>query len=279
MQREREALGLRLRQIRTDANLSGRALAAQLGCSQAKVSKLETGAQTPTRADLEKWCTTLNRSAELPELLRRLTALETLYAEYEHTLKAGMDSVQSSIADLEQRAHTIRAFDAALIPGLLQTPDYARARITEGAAFFGIDVGDVDAAVAERMRRQAILYDSKKRFHFVITEATVTYRTAAPDVMAAQIDRLISASAGRNVRLGVIPFDARPGYAPIHGFWVHDDRLVRIETMGAQITLTQADEIRLYRKAFDRLATSALHGGEARRFLTRLAERLASNGH
>lgn len=273
VQREREALGLRLRQLRQDADLSGRALAALLGWSQSKVSKLETAAQTPTRADIETWCRALHRTAEIPELIRRLNALETLYAEYQRLIAAGMDTVQTSIGDLEQRAHTLRSFDPALIPGLLQTPDYARTRIMEGAAFFGVNA-DADAAVAERMRRQEILYDSKKRLHFVITEAVLTYRTAAADVMAAQIDRLLSVSAIRSVRLGIIPFDVRPGYAPMHAFWIHDERLVRVETMGAQLTLTQAEEIRTYRRAFDALAASAVHGGDARRLLTRIAGRL-----
>lgn len=278
VQREREALGLRLRQLRQEANLSGRALAALLGdgWSQSKVSKIEGAKQTPTRADIEAWCGALRRRAEIPELIRRLTALETLYAEHQRLLAAGMDAHQASIGDLEQRAQTIRVFDPGLIPGLLQTADYARTRIVEGAAFFGIEA-DADAAVAQRMARQAILYDSKKRLHFILTEAALTYRLAPADVMAAQIDRLVSVSAVRSVRLGVIPFDVRPGYAPMHGFWIHDDRLVRVETIGAQLTLTQAEEIRTYRRAFDALAASALHGAEARRLLARIGERLTDS--
>lgn len=275
VQRQREALGLRFRQLRKDAELSGRALAARLGWPQSKVSKIETGRQSPTRADINAWCAALSRPQEAPDLLRQLRALETLYSEYQQRLRAGMDAAQRPIADIEARATTVRAFDPALVPGLLQTPDYARARITESAAFFGVDP-ELDEAIARRMQRQAVLYESKRRFHFVLTEAVITYRTAPPDVMAAQIDRLIAASSVRTVRLGIIPFSATPQYAPMHNFRIYDDELARVETVAAALTLTHAEEIATYRRAFDVLAASAVHGGEARRLLTRAAERLDS---
>lgn len=275
VQREREALGLRLRQLRKDAGLSGRALAGRLSWPQSKISKLETGRQTPTRADLQTWCTALDTTGELADLIRQLNALETLYGEYRQELRAGLDAMQRTVSDTEQRAHTIRAFDPALIPGLLQTPDYARTRIVEAAGFFGIGT-DVDAVVAERMARQALLYDSKRRFHFVITEAALRYAVAPPDVMLAQVDRLISIASLRTVRLGIVGFDARPGYAPMHGWWIYDDEMVRVETILAALTLTQPDEIAMYRRAFDLLAASAVHGAEARRLLTQAADRLAA---
>lgn len=275
MQRQREALGQRFRQLRKDAELSGRALATRLGWPQSKISKIETGRQSPTRADIDAWCTALSRPQEAPDLLRQLRALETLYSEYQQRLRAGMDAAQRPIADIEARATTVRAFDPALVPGLLQTPDYARARITESATFFGLPP-ELDEAIAQRMQRQTVLYDSKRRFHFVLTEAVITYRTASPDVMAAQIDRLATVSALRNVRLGIIPFSAHPGYAPMHNFRIYDDELARIETVAAALTLTHADEIATYRRAFDLLASSAMHGPEARRMLTEASGRLAA---
>src|SRR6266498_5415335 len=92
-----------------------------------------------------------------------------------------------------------------VVPGLLQTAEYARARFAQGVRLHKVP-DDVDEAVRLRVQRQEILYRPDKRFHFVLTEAALRNRLCPVDVMLAQLDRLVALSALRNVRLGIIPF-------------------------------------------------------------------------
>ena len=66
---------------------------------------------------------------------------------------------------------------------------------------------DIDDAVRARMQRQELLYRRDKRFHFVLTEATLRYRRSSLEVQLAQLDRLMSFSALPNVKLGIIGFE------------------------------------------------------------------------
>ncbi|MEU0375214.1 Scr1 family TA system antitoxin-like transcriptional regulator [Streptomyces sp. NPDC006283] len=71
-----------------------------------------------------------------------------------------------------------------------------------------------------------------------------------------------------SVRLGIVPFGFRLPVTPLHGFWLFDDRVIMVETFAAEMRLTQPEELRLYRGVFDRLATMARYGADARRLLT-----------
>jgi hypothetical protein len=135
---------------------------------------------------------------------------------------------------------------------------------------------DVDGAVRVRLQRQEILYRPDKRFHFLLTEAVLRYRLCPVEVMLAQLDRLVALSAMRNVRLGVIPFEAPYAVAPAHGFWLLDEDLVIVETFSAELNLAQPPEIALYSTIFDRLAAIASYGRDARAVITRVIEELSS---
>jgi uncharacterized protein DUF5753 len=89
-----------------------------------------------------------------------------------------------------------------LIPGLLQTPEYARYRALEAVRLHGADPDGVEAVVAARMRRQEVLYDTTKPFTFVITEAALRYLLCPQSAMLAQLDRLATVSDFGNVSLG-----------------------------------------------------------------------------
>jgi len=273
LRQEREALGLRLRELRRDARLTGQGLADRLGWPQSKVSKIETGRQSPTETDLEAWTQAVARADAYPDLVASLRTLETMYAEWRRQLRTGLRRRQQSIGDLEAETALLRGFQTMFVPGLLQTPEYARALMTDSMEFHEV-TNDLDEAIAARMRRQDVLYRSGKLFHFVITEAVMRYRFCPADVLAAQLDRLVSVSGLRNVRFGVIPFDARYGFVPHHGFVMYDRRLVLVETIAAELSLTQPQEITKYEKAFNGLAASAVYDGDARRLIVKVLDEL-----
>jgi hypothetical protein len=191
--------------------------------------------------------------------------------------RTGQRAMQETIAETEGESEFVRNFENVFVPGLLQTPEYARYRLAESLEEIGA-ADDIDEAVAARMQRQQVLYRPGKRFHFVITEAVLRYRLCPPEVLAGQLDRLVSLSTLSTIRFGVIPFERQLPVAPVHGFYLYDDRVVQVEHLTAELKLTQPSEIATYVRFFGQLAEVARYAAEARAVITRaLADLLASS--
>jgi transcriptional regulator with XRE-family HTH domain len=276
VQEARRALGLRLRELRKQAGITGQQLAESLSWPPSKVSKLENGRQTPTDDDVRLWTGETHSTEETEALLASLHTLELQHAEWRRLFQAGLHPHQVELAELDERTRLFRAFEPTVVPGLLQTAEYARARFAEGIRVFHVP-NDIDAAVRGRMQRQDMLYRSDKRFHFILTEAALRYRLCDVNVLLAQLDRLVSLSAVRTVRLGIIGFHARPVVAPWHGFWLLDNERVVIETYSAELNLAQPQEIALYSSIFEQLAGGASYGSEARAIITKVMDQLSAD--
>jgi transcriptional regulator with XRE-family HTH domain len=275
VQDARAALGERLRELRRDAGLTGRQLAESLSWPASKVSKLENGRQQPTDADIRGWTEATGRADATEALLASLHTLEEQHAQWQRLLRRGLRAQQDTITARDARTRMFRAFEPTVIPGLLQTPDYARARFEQSVRMHRL-TDDVDEAVRARMRRQEILYRADKRFHLVLTEATLRYSLCPTEVMLGQLDRLIALAALPTVRLGVIGFGTPCSVAPLHGFWLFDDDSVAVESYSAKLTLAQPQEIELYTWTFDALAADASYGRAARAIITAVIDDLAA---
>jgi transcriptional regulator with XRE-family HTH domain len=275
VQQARQALGLRLRELRQHARLTGRQLAESLAWPPSKISKLETGRQTPTDDDIHAWARATGSEGAAEGLLASLHTLESQHAEWQRMLRGGLRSHQLEIANLDINAKRFRVFESAVVPGLLQTAEYARARFAQGVRLHKIP-DDADEAVRIRVQRQEILYRRDKRFHFVLTEAALRYRLCPVEDMLAQLDRLVALSALRSVRLGIIPFETPYVVGPRHGFWLLDEDLVIVEMFSAELNLAQPQEIELYSSIFEQLAAVASYGGQARSMITRVIDDLTS---
>jgi transcriptional regulator with XRE-family HTH domain len=270
----RNALGKRLRELRQQAGLSGRQLAESLSWPPSKVSKLENGRQTPSDDDMRAWTRATDSLGETAGLLASLHTLEVQHAEWQRVLRGGFRSHQKDLAELDRKTRYFRAFEATVVPGLLQTAEYARTRFAEGVQLLKVP-DDIDEAVQGRVQRQEILYRLDKRFHFLLTEAALRLRLCPPAVMLGQLDRLISFSALPNVRLGVIGFGTRYATAPWHGFWIYDKDRVLVETYSAALNLAQPQEVDLYAAVFDELASIASYGRAARAIITAVIDDIA----
>ncbi|KWX05896.1 hypothetical protein TH66_00805 [Carbonactinospora thermoautotrophica] len=266
-QQERDALGIHLRELRRAAGLNGKELAALLGWPPSKVSKIEHGRQTPTEADLAAWAQAVGAPHAVEALTARLRALETHYVTWRRQLRAGTRPRQQASLDLEARSGIIRAMETAVVPGLLQTPEYAH-HVLQAWVTLHRTPDDVPEGVRVRMQRQLVLYDLSKRFHFLICETVLRARVCPAAVLRGQIDRLIALTTLNNVALGIIPFGVELPFPVLHGFWVFDERVVLVETLGAEITVTDEDEIQLYLQAFDQAAGLAVYGERARALLS-----------
>ncbi len=273
VQQARQALGLRLRELRHNAGLTGRELAGLLAWPPSKISKLENGHQAPTDEDITAWTRGTGSEDAAEGLLASLHTLELQHAEWRRQLRTGLQHHQTELADLDEKTRVFHAFESTFVPGLLQTAEYARARFAEVLRIHKVR-NDLDEAVRARILRQEILYRPDKRFHFVVTEAVLRYRLCPVEVMLAQLDRLVALSALRNVKLGIIPFETPYIVAPWHGFWLLDRDVVMVETLSAELNLAQPQEIELYSAMFEQLAAVASYGSAARAIITRVIDHL-----
>ncbi|MFI6020566.1 helix-turn-helix domain-containing protein [Streptomyces sp. NPDC051287] len=264
-QQAREALGVRLRELRMSAlggRLTGQQLADAYGWNKSKVSKLENGRQTPTADDLRKWADVTGQPEACDELLARLRGFESHIRSWRRQLASGHKPVQDTHLGAHADASVFRGWESSMIFGILQTPDYARSVFTRYAELQR-SPRDTEEAVRSRMKRQEALYDSSKRFHLILWEAALRALICPPSVLLAQLDRLSGAIGLDTVELGIIPLSASLKIPPATAFWLYDDRQVVTETWHAELWLDDADSVALYLRTWRTLRESAVHGADA----------------
>ncbi|MGW4249865.1 DUF5753 domain-containing protein, partial [Nocardia sp. NPDC004722] len=188
--------------------------------------------------------------------------LDAAYLEWKRILATGTRHRQHQSVRLEAEAEQIRNWQPQVVPGLLQTAEYAEAILRYGINFYGIP-DDIDAGVSKRMERQRVLYRRDHRFHFLIAEQALYTTVGDDDVMVNQLDRLYTILGMPRLTLGIVPSMAE-ALAAVENFVLFDNRLVKVEGATAELTITQPREIALYGRAFDTLAGQSVTGNEAR---------------
>ena len=262
----REVLGHRLRELRRDAGLTGAQLAERAGWHSSKVSKIEYGKQTPSEDDIRAWCRHTNAADQAPDLIAAVRHVEAMYMEIRRTLRTGTKRRQRGVQELEAQTKLMRWYEPVLIPGILHTAGYAEAVMRRVIDFYQVP-DDLDAGVAVRLERQQVLYRGDHRFHFIIAQQVLSTTVGDTDVMIGQLDRLLAVMSMPRVTFGIIPTSA-DYVVPTNQFILYDNRLVHVETISAELTITPPREIALYATAFDALHRQARYGPAARNLIT-----------
>jgi transcriptional regulator with XRE-family HTH domain len=176
------------------------------------------------------------------------------------------------VPSLEEAADLIRGYEPQFIPGLLQTEDYARALTAIG--FPDAPAEENERRVALRMARQRLLTrPSPPRLWIVIDETVLRRRAASRDIMGAQVDRLIEATALPNVTLQIVPFTAglHPAmYGMFNLFRFAAPELPDVvygENMTSAFYLDKPDDVNSYQQAMDRISAQAAPAGQTRKIL------------
>ncbi|MFE2958094.1 helix-turn-helix domain-containing protein [Nocardia tengchongensis] len=268
---QRQALGLRLRELRRDAGLTGRALAKLANWPESKISKLEYGRQTPTEDDLRAWCDHTANGDQMPDLIATLRNIEAAYMEWRRALGIGTRRHQRRLDRIAQAAAQLRWYEPVLIPGLLQTPRYIEAVLRKMIKFYGIP-NDLDEGVAARVERQQILHQGNHRFSFVIAEQALQTTVGDDSVMVGQLEHLLGVMSLPRLVLGIVPERAALDGPSINGFVAYDNRLVLVETVSAELSINQPREIALYGKLFAQLAGQAAYGEAGRELIRKALE-------
>jgi transcriptional regulator with XRE-family HTH domain len=261
----RERLGAELRRLRMLAGLSGARMAAAVGISQSTISRIERGDAALTLAQAAAWADAAGAGEERRALVLALTeqaANEVI--THAGRLTGGLAFVQDSVHELEATARTLRHFQPCIVPGLLQTAEYAR-RILAMAD----PSADLGQAVAARMARQAILYEPGRELEFVLTEAALRFRPCSGDVLPAQLGHLASVATLETVSLGVIPAGADMHAITRCGFILYEDRadgrppFAFTETPHASLSASDPADVAVFRDQLAAFRRSAVFGPEA----------------
>ena len=270
-----EALGARLREIRKDAGLSARALAAETGQHFTKVSKLEHGVQAPSDKDIHDWCRACGTEEQIPDLIATARVVQSAYLEFRRQARAGMKRVLGAhTVSLYERTSLFRIYEHNVIPGLFQTAAYCAAMLSFWIDFLDAP-DDLDAAVAARMERQRVIYQADKRFVVVLEEQALRTWFGSAEIQAGQLGRLLEAMSIPTVSLAIIPMMAERAAVASAGFWIFDESLVALETPTASIEVTRPQEIELYARMFEHLKAAAVYGTAARALIVKALNELS----
>jgi transcriptional regulator with XRE-family HTH domain len=272
---QRARLGSDLRRLRRLAGLSGRDIAARIGSSQAHVSRVENGQAVPTLPQVSAWATATDAPADVQAALTALAEAALNEADsWRARFSAGLPAMQQDVREMEAVAGVVTYFQPSIVPGLLQTAEYARRtfEVTDVAGW-----GDHAAAVAARIERQQALYQPGKRFEFLLTEAALRLRIGPPHVMRGQADRIMTVMSLDTVDIGVIPLDADASVVPWVGFNLYDDLaddqppFATIELPHAWLTVSDPTDVGIYQQQLAAIRSAALHGHDARELLEGLS--------
>ncbi|MFE1176592.1 DUF5753 domain-containing protein [Streptomyces sp. NPDC058773] len=188
-------------------------------------------------------------------------------------LSSGHRPVQENWYATIKQTSMVRAWEEAIVDGMLQTADYAR-HIFLHYAELRNSPRDTDEAVLARIKRQEMLHQPGRKFHILMWEAVLHAQICPPAVLADQLDHLASVMDMDSLELGVVPFRAPLRIPAANSFLILDDRVAVTEDWHAELWLDDTDTIATYSKVWNTLQESAVYGAEARALILKAREAL-----
>lgn len=262
----RRQLGRTLRAIRERLSVTQEEAAAQTGgrISSAKLSRIETAKNAAAAADVEILLDLYGvTDDELRGDLIRLTR-EGAQRGWWQSYRQVLSPIYQDFISLEAEASSIRTWQVASIPGLLQTPQYARAAITSTAMSEAIS-DRVEALVEVRLARQSVLTrEQPLRLRVIIGEAALRTRLPDPAIMYDQLSRLLHFAAMPNIDIQVLPSSApltvgQTGSFSIFGFGdLAELSVAHLEQLTSALYVEDSAQVAVYADAHMALTAAAL---------------------
>lgn len=258
-------LGLRLSALRDASGMSAEEAGNLAGASKATVSRYERGKSNVRWLVVDQLCRVYGASdaerEELVALAKNSKATEAWWMSFGGALPEYMRLLLA----LENEAAHIRQFTCGVIPGLLQTMDYAKG--IKGTPRQALAAADLEGHFALRMRRQKILdRETPPTFEVVLDEGVLRRRVGSPEVMAAQLDRLLERGQQGSIEIQVLPHEGGAYSAGLSshviygGFGGPDPALdvVFLEHQIGGVFLEDAPALEEYTRGFAHLRREAL---------------------
>lgn len=276
--RSRE-LGDALRVAMTRAGLTGRDTARSLGWSCSRISRLLSGKRGVTPVDVSAFLAVCRvTGTEREHLLRLCDRLDASAWLQRHGSR--LPKQLRTLIDHENKAVTYTDFQPIVVPGLLQTADYARALIRR---VVNVPDDEVEDRVAARMARQDLFSGLRHpQFSFCVHECVLRMPVGGPEVMSEQLHHLLRMSVRSYVTLQVIP-TASGAHAGVAGPFILMEfeqyrPVIYLDSETSCLFLEDPAEITAYRRIREDLAATALDEGESRDLIARLAIELYAEG-
>ncbi|WP_149259302.1 helix-turn-helix transcriptional regulator [Actinomadura sp. K4S16] len=274
----RRELGSRLRRLRLGSSKTIDEVAQALLCSTSKVSRIETGQRVATARDIRDLCDLygVTDPAVKDELMRlgREARRRSWWRQY-----SDLGEV-TSLLDYQEGASSITEYDSCLVPGLLQTADYARSALRGLSPSIREDV--LEERIEVRMRRQSLLTrDDPPRLWVLLDESVLIRHVGGSATMKAQLNKLHQQSRLPQVTLQVVPFKsgAHPGlnsaFSLVEFTGAALSPIVYTEGLIGEIYLEGRNDIDRYREAVDHLRATALSPADSQDLITRMIGRLS----
>ncbi|WP_026128505.1 helix-turn-helix domain-containing protein [Nocardiopsis halophila] len=256
----RRRLSVQLRRYREQQGLTAAKAGAALGWPQQKISKIESGEQKrlpPDELDLLLDLYEVVDAGEREALQEcaRLAKERGWWSKYRNAFPGGLP-------DFEAEASVIKTFEGQVVPGLLQTPEYA-AEVFR--AYRIRQDEEIERLVEARMQRQAILNKVDPPYlTAVIDEAALRRRVGGPDVMATQLRHLKHTASRHNIDIYVLPFAAGAHAATTGSFMIldfpdpMDASLGYVETPTSSLYIEDEGELREFNSMMGRAQSAAL---------------------
>ncbi|WNI26064.1 helix-turn-helix transcriptional regulator [Streptomyces sp. ITFR-16] len=261
----RRKLGEELRSLRHASGLTSRDAARLLGWHQSKVSRIETGVSGVRPQDVTRLLDAYG--LDDPKLREVLAALAGSAggggAGWWHAYRGLIPPQYRDFISLESQARTARTLETSVVPGLLQTAEYARA-VTR-ASLDGLPAGQLDSLVEVRLARQGVLRsDPPLRLSAVLDEAVLRREVGGRRVMREQLRHLARVAQLPHVQLQLLPFSVG-GYVSLTSPFVifsfptaSDLDVVVLDHLTSSLYLERKEDLEAYSSAFRTLQTHAL---------------------
>lgn len=280
----RIALGSRLRRLREGHGITCEAAGEVIRASASKISRLEHGRVSMKQRDLADLLTLygVTGEAERANVLRlaREAARPGWWHQYGEVLPGWFEFYMG----LEAAASRIRIYEVQFVPGLLQTPEYARAVIRGGHPAAPED--EITRRVSLRMKRQQILSRPEgaelppPKLWAVVDETALRRRLGGPGVMEAQLERLIELASEPNIALYVVPLQSGYHAAAAGSFSIlrfappELPDVVYLEQLTSAQYLDKRRDVDLYSAVMDQMCVQAERRVPTRELLARMLEQL-----
>jgi transcriptional regulator with XRE-family HTH domain len=270
-------LGSHLRRLRESAGLSLDDVARELLCSPSKVSRIETAARTASLRDVRDLCQLYNVDSAEREHLMRL-ARESKQAGWWRNYDEVPSRYATYIA-LEDAATSIQQYAMIRIPGLLQTPDYARAVLRRNVPRLGESV--IEQYIMTRQERKRVLTkDDAPTYWAILDEAVLQREVGGAKVMREQMQHLVEQITEQHVVLQIVPFSAGAHAGMDNSFTVLEFKtaqipdVVYVEALSGHLFLNRDQDLRLHHEVLDHLRAAALSPDASLDLLHGLADRM-----
>ena len=257
--------GAEVRRWRTAAGLSQEQLGQKVGYSGAQVGKVETSERAPS-PDFAEGCDRVMPDAR--GLFQRLYQLARRW-------DGGYPSWFTEWVEAERRATSLRTWQPLLVPGLLQTPDYARALFL---AWQGADSDDqLDQLVSARIERQSIFQRPDSPSLWAVLDEGVLHRcVGSPKIMHDQLMHLLAVSDRSKIRVQVVPTEVGAHVGLLGAFsmatFENAPGIVYLESPDQGQTTERASAVAKMSEIFDMVRAEALPRGASRELIRKVAE-------